>query len=242
MRESLEKHEGFSHCRARWDWASTADHAFWISGSSSPERFDRSGWVDAYQLADLCPGYRDATILEWGSGSGRVTQHLCRLFRHTHAVDVSSGMLSLLADRRLPDLTLHHTDGAALPAGIAVDVIYSYLCWMHNRKEDLPAILRTCRRVLKPTGKLLFQLPVYDEPRAPLSFMDAACWSPREFLDLADQTGFAVTRMAASVGAFSMEAIGVNHFELHEWRPRPDAPPTPNGDGRGNGQVRSASP
>lgn len=238
MLESSEKHEGFAHSRARWDRASTDDHAFWIAGSSSLDLFDRSGWDDACRLADLCPGYRDQTILEWGSGSGRVTQYLCRMFRHTHAVDISGGMLSLLARRRLPDVSIHHTDGKELPSGIAVDVVYSYLCWMHTRKEDLPAILRTCRSALKPTGKMLFQLPAYDEPRSPQTFIDLACWTPRELLDLADETGFAVARMTASVGAFAMDAIGANHFGLHEWRPRPDASPSCNG----NGDGRAASP
>ncbi len=235
MRESLEKHDGFAHNRARWDWASTADYAYLISGASTLEQSDRSGWIDACRVADSCPGYRDATILEWGSGSGRVTQYLCRMFRRTHAVDIAGGMLSLIAERRLPDLTLHQTDGAGLAPGIVVDVVYSYLCWMHNRKEDLPAILRTCRSILKPTGKLLFQLPVYDEPREPQAFSDVACWTPREFLDLADETGFSVARMTASAGAFAMDAVGANHFELHEWRPRSDSPPRPNGDACGTG-------
>lgn len=232
MDQVLGQHEGFAHSRARWDWASSVDHAYWITGSSSPEHFDRSGWLDACHLASLCPGYRDQTILEWGSGSGRVTQYLCRMFRHTHAVDLSSGMLSLLADRRLPDVSLHQTEGAELPAGIVVDVVYSYLCWMHNRKEDLPAILRTCRSILKPTGRLLFQLPVYDEPHAPETFIDAGCWTPREILDLAEDTGFTVTKLTASVGAFTMETIGANHFDLHEWRPRPRPSPRADGDGR----------
>jgi trans-aconitate methyltransferase len=132
MPESLEKHEGFAHSRMRWDWASSVDHMLWITGSSSPDHYDRSGWGDARRLADLCPGHRDETILEWGSGSGRVTQYLCRMFRLTHAVDISGGMLNLLAQRRLPDLAIHHTDGAGLPPGIVVDVVYSNLCWMHN--------------------------------------------------------------------------------------------------------------
>jgi SAM-dependent methyltransferase len=223
MIQSAEKHEGFAYSRARWDWASSADHAYFITGSSSMEHFDRSGWADACRLAASCPGYRDQTILEWGCGSGRVTQYLCRMFRHTYAVDISGGMLRLLAQRGFPDLSLYQTEGAELPPGIEVDVVYSYLCWMHNRKEDLAAIMRSCRAVLKPTGRMLFQLPVYDEPRAPQTFIDTGCWAPREFLDLAEAAGFAVTRMSACVGAFSLEAIDPNHFDLHEWRPRPCA-------------------
>lgn len=221
MSQTLGEHGGFAHSQNRWDWASAVDHALWITGSSSLDAYDRSGWEDSVCLASSCPGYRDQTILEWGCGSGRVTQYLCRMFRHAHAVDISEGMLRLLCRRGLPDLSVHHTSGADLPSEISVDVVYSYLCWMHNRKEDLPAILRTCRQVLKPTGKLLFQLPVYDAPRSPETFMDLACWTPQEFLSLADETGFAVTQMSASVGAFTPSSIGDAHFRLHEWRPRP---------------------
>ena len=222
MSDRPKQREGFAASRERWDWASANDHVLWTIGTSSPERYDLTGRDDAALLASLCPGHRDQTVLEWGCGGGRVTQYLCRLFRHAHAVDISAGMLLLLKSRSLPDVTAHLTAGADLPLDLdPVDVVYSYLCWMHCRKEDVPAILRTCRRVLKPTGRLLFQLPVYDQPRSPETFMDLACWTPREFRALAEETGFTIVRMRASPGAFALDAIGEAHFELHEWRPRP---------------------
>jgi len=222
MNQAPNRIEGFAYSRERWDWASADNHVLWITGRASPESYALSGWSDAARLASLCPGYRDQTVLEWGCGSGRVTQYLCRLFRHVHAVDISAGMLMLLEREGLPDLTAHWTAGADLPPDFEpVDVVYSYLCWMHCRKDDLPDILRTCRRVLKPTGRMLFQLPVYDEPRSPETFIDSACWTPREFLDLAEENGFAIVRMEASVGAFAPDAVGEAHFKLHEWRPAP---------------------
>lgn len=196
------------------------DHVRWITGSGSLEAYDRGGWADAVRLLELCAGYRDCSVLEWGCGSGRVTQYLCRLFRRTYAVDIAPAMLEILSRRRLPDLEIHLTTGSDLPAGIEVDVVYSYLCWMHNRKADLPAIFRTCRSVLKPGGQLIFQLPVYEVGRSPESFMDLACWTAHELRQLADETGFEILRMPQNGGAFAPEAIGSKHFELHEWRPR----------------------
>ena len=214
-------HGGFDHNRQCWDRASGDDHALWITGSSSPEHYDRSGWQDALRLIERCPDYRRQSVLEWGCGSGRVTQYLCYLFRETHAVDIAPGMLAWLRGRRLPNLTISCTLGADLCPLPRVDVVYSYLCWMHNRKRDLAPILRTCHSVLDPGGRLLFQLPVYDEPREPRSYIDLACWTPEELRALAHLTGFEIVSMAASPGSFSMESVGVHHFDLHEWRPRP---------------------
>jgi SAM-dependent methyltransferase len=212
-------HSGFAYSQERWDWASANDHARWITGSTSLAHYDRSGWLDALRLVEHCPGYRAQSILEWGCGSGRVTQYLCYLFLQTHAVDISSGMRSLLMRRGLPNLSVHSTSGADLPVGLSVDIVYSYLCWMHNRKEDLAPILRTSRSVLRDGGRLLFQLPVYDVPREPQTFLDLACWTPEEFCRLAGETGFEVKTMAANPGEFSVESIGPHHFELHEWIP-----------------------
>lgn len=221
MSEKSNGREGFVQSREGWNRAGLENHILWTTGMDSVDRYDLSGWRDAEALTRLCPEHRDQTILEWGCGGGRVTQYLCRLFRRVHAVDIAPGMLMILERWGLPSLTVHLTEGAELPDDLEpVDLIYSYLCWMHCRKEDLPEILRTCRRALKPTGRLLFQLPVYDEPRSPETFMDLACWTPREFLAMAEETGFAVVRMEASVGAFALDSVGEAHFKLHEWRPR----------------------
>jgi SAM-dependent methyltransferase len=213
-------HGGFAYNREQWDRAGGDDHARCITGSSSPDYYDRSGWVDVLRLIHRCPDYRRRSVLEWGCGSGRITQYLCYLFREVHAIDIAPGMLSILRERRLPGLTIWRTSGDDLDAGVRVDVVYSYLCWMHNRKKDLGGILRTCRRHLLPEGRLLFQLPVYDQPREPRSYIDLACWTPEELRVLAGETGFEIVTMAASPGSFSMDAIGARHFDLHEWRPR----------------------
>src|SRR5947208_1759586 len=115
-------HGGFEHNREAWDRASRDDHARWITGSSSPDHYDRSGWRGAVRLIERCPDYRRQSVLEWGCGSGRVTQYLCYLFRETHAVDIAPGMLALLRERRLPDLTVWDTRGACLDAPPRVDV------------------------------------------------------------------------------------------------------------------------
>src|SRR4051794_23691420 len=112
-------HGGFDHIRRCWDRASGDDHALWITGSSSPEHYDRSGWQDVLRLIERCPDYRRQLVLEWGCGSGRVTQYLCYLFREIHAVDIAPGMLNSLRERRLPNLTIWHTRGADIDSSPA---------------------------------------------------------------------------------------------------------------------------
>lgn len=217
---AAESHGGFPHNRERWEWASREGHRRWITGNESATHFDQTGWLDALRLVRSCPEYRELTVLEWGCGSGRVTQYLCYLFRHVCAVDIAPGMLRLVEERGLPDTSTHLTTGAELPSGLAVDVVYSYLCWMHNRKRDLTPILQSCRNALRPGGRVLFQLPVYEVPRDPVGFSDLACWTPDEMRDLAERTGFEVVSLQANAGAFRIDAIGPEHFALHEFRPR----------------------
>ena len=219
--EGFGAHEGFAHNRRWWDWASFDDHNKWVTGSRPPEEYDASGWAYARQLADLCPDHRDRTLLEWGCGSGRVTQYLAYLFRHVWAVDLAPGMIERVRARRLPETTLHLTDGFDLPPGLSVDVIYSFTCWFHNLKPDLVPILRSCHEALQPGGRLLFQLPVYDTPQDPADFQDIACWTPEEFRALAAATGFAVVRLRANPGAFRYDRVGPDHYALHEWHPLP---------------------
>lgn len=186
----------------------------------APEEYDPSGWRCALQLVARCPDYRDLSVLEWGCGSGRVTQYLAYLFRHVWAVDIAPGMVERVRQRRLPNTTAHLTAGSDLPPAASVDVVYSYTCWFHNLKADLVPVLRSCREALRPGGRLLFQLPVYDTPQDPVDFQDIACWTPAEFAELAAATGFTAVRTCANPGTFSHGAVGPNHFELHDWRPR----------------------
>jgi len=144
---------------------------------------------------------------------------LAYLFRHVWAVDIAPGMIEQVRQRRLPNTSLYLTEGATLPVGVTVDVIYSLKCWFHNLKPDLVSILRSCRLALRPGGRLLFQLPVYDTPREPANFQDIACYNPQELVELAAITGFRIVRMQTNPGTFSHLSVGPNHFLLHEWHP-----------------------
>jgi SAM-dependent methyltransferase len=213
-------HDGFVHNRRWWDWASRDDANLWVTGSRPAEEFDRAGWELALKLIEACPDYRDKTLLEWGCGIGRVTRYLAYLFRQVCAVDIAPGMLDHVRGLGLPDTSFHLTGGADLPDGLEVDVVYSYACWFHNLKPDLVPIMRSCRRALRPGGRLLFQLPVYDTPQDPVDFQDIACWTADELTALADATGFEVVTLARSPGTFHHSDVGTRHFDLHEWRPR----------------------
>ena len=212
-------HTGFTHNRHWWDWASHDDHNKWVTGSRPPGDYDRAGWECALQLISLCPNYRDLHLLEWGCGSGRVTQYLAYLFRHVLAVDIAPSMLERVQQRALPNLALHLTRGSDLPPNAVIDVAYSYTCWFHNLKSDLIPILQACRRTLRTGGRLLFQLPVYEVSRDPRSFQDIACWTPDECDELAKATGFRIVRLCTNSGAFRYDRIGPHHYDLHEWHP-----------------------
>ncbi len=116
MVEGLEKHEGFAYSRARWDWASSADHVYFITGSSSMDHFDRSGWSDACRLAELCPGYRDQTVLESAESDGQdaATDALVRGIIYAAAGVLIAALLSALIRVALPRQNRRRVIGWAL--------------------------------------------------------------------------------------------------------------------------------
>lgn len=200
-----------------WHDGSIWNHIRITSGHDDEKAFNESGNWEARHLLEHCPNYVNMTLLDWGCGSGRITQYLAGKFRHTHGVDVAPGMIDKLVNRKLDKLTASVIDGVNLPPG-KYDIIYSFACWMHVPKIYLPSILKTCAAALADNGRILFQLPIYAAPRDIDAPWDITCWTPDEFRSVAEGAGLRVFRIHANHGTFGGDNIGVNHFRLHELR------------------------
>lgn len=117
------------------------------------ERFTRIG----LELLNARPGER---VLEIGFGTGRALPELARRIGPTGllaGVDLSAGMVRIAQKRmRAKGLersaTLIQGDGLRLPfVPNAFDAVFlSFL----ELFADIPAVLRECRRVLKPGGRI----------------------------------------------------------------------------------------
>lgn len=100
---------------------------------------------------------RDATVLDVGCGTGRVTEHLARLFPagRVLAIDASEDMVALARERLGDRAEVSRCDVLDLDLDEEVDVVFSTatLHWV----TDHDALWPVLARALKPGGKLEVQ-------------------------------------------------------------------------------------
>lgn len=93
-------------------------------GAGYQSHFDRLAdtGVDVHGEATFVRGYRPATVLDAGCGTGRVAIELARHGIEVVGVDVDDSMLAT-ARRRAPEIVWHQGDLAALDLGRTFDVV-----------------------------------------------------------------------------------------------------------------------
>jgi SAM-dependent methyltransferase len=113
---------------------------------------DRFGWAgDASRMS----------LLEIGSGIGRMTAGFTRRFASVTATDVDAAFLErcreTVARFGNPAVlrTVHIADGNSIPvADHSVDAVFSYIVMQHCKASDALRLTRESLRVLKPGGWL----------------------------------------------------------------------------------------
>lgn len=136
----------------------TPDTGTDTAGAAAAPRPELSfgGVADAYERGR--PGYpRDAaawlagssplSVLELGSGTGKLTEQLVALGHDVHATDPDPAMLDLLA-RKLPEVRISQTTAEEIPAADAsYDVVVAAQCYhWFDKERALPEIARVLKR------------------------------------------------------------------------------------------------
>jgi SAM-dependent methyltransferase len=172
------------------------DHHWWYAGMRA---------ITAAMLANVGA---PARILDAGCGTGRNVVELGKLGQ-TVGVDVSAFPLALAARRGLTRLA--RASVGALPfADGTFDVVTSFDVLCHGAVVDERAALRELRRVLKPGGCLLLQLPAHAWLQ---SVHDRAVdnvrrYSAREVRTLLADAGFTLRRLTfANTVLFPLAAL-----------------------------------
>jgi glycosyltransferase involved in cell wall biosynthesis/SAM-dependent methyltransferase len=202
-----------------WDRHGHLDPMWIIANTRSSEVWEERGRKCCEKLKVLCPDRARQTILEWGCGAGRVTRWIDREFDRVVAVDFSEVMIEHIRSLDLSRTTPTLISDNRLPDAVGpVDLVYSFATWMHCLKRDFPRIFDEIRRVLKPGGRVLFQLPLYESGRdrnkdGP---SDVACWTKDELIPILN--GFEIINLNVSPGKFMHPSFGPNHFDIHELR------------------------
>jgi SAM-dependent methyltransferase len=114
------------------------------------DRTERSIFVDAARNAGL------DSILDLGSGTGRICEHLAGPDRTTVAVDLSLESLRVLGAKNLPRVVALCAAGQSLPFHDAsFDLAISCQVLQHLKPVDLDLALDELHRVLVTGGRLL---------------------------------------------------------------------------------------
>lgn len=96
---------------------------------------------------------KDETIIDLACGSGRLLNYAA------YGVDGSSEMVRI-AKSKFTDKEVYLSDAETLPfANASVDTIITFHFFMHLDEAKIWKILAECHRVLRPGGKVIFDIP-----------------------------------------------------------------------------------
>jgi ubiquinone/menaquinone biosynthesis C-methylase UbiE len=152
--------------KAFWDRAAAANAAWYTATAfdSESDAYFESGSHDT----DAILGYlgvhlpEDSTVLEIGSGVGRMTRRLSQRWAHVIAADVSAQMLArartnLAASANVEFLELPG-DGSLPVLDQSLDLVFSYITMQHvSRRNEQEKYFAESLRVIRPGGWVVMQ-------------------------------------------------------------------------------------
>ena len=203
----------------RWEDAGSSDEASLAIHPTGgrPLDYERSGFEAALEVMSILNPHThpDGTVLDFGCGDGRVLRHLGGRYDHTAGYDTSESMRSRAHHTCRRALILDELNGSHE----RFDLVFSYAVFIHHTHTDGVQMLNSIAKLLvRGTGLAAVQIPVYDEARAPQSWIDVGVWTPPMLHEAADACGLEVVTLHRNLGAFSFDNIGVHHGRLQVFR------------------------
>ncbi len=150
-----------------WDEAARTDDAWFVATGHrrATEAFFAQGAAETDMFLAMCGVTIDPadTVLEIGSGVGRMTCRLAQLAHRVIAIDISQEMLHRAAGNLAAISTVEYVqvpgDGTLPFADNSIDVVFSYIALQHVPSANAQLrYLRESLRVLRPAGSLAAQV------------------------------------------------------------------------------------
>lgn len=105
------------------------------------------------RILDRLLSDKNEIILDLACGSGRFMNYAAL------GVDASEEMLKI-AREKYPEKSFHLSDAEHIPLEEgSIDTIITFHFFMHLENEKVKKILNECHRVLKPNGRIIFDIP-----------------------------------------------------------------------------------
>jgi ubiquinone/menaquinone biosynthesis C-methylase UbiE len=126
------------------------------------EKYDSDRFENSYgkfidfqerRILDRLLADKKELILDLACGSGRFMNYA------SIGVDASQEMLKI-ASEKYPEKSYYQSDAELIPLqDNSIDSIITFHFFMHLDKEKVQKILKECHRVLKPNGRIIFDIP-----------------------------------------------------------------------------------
>jgi 2-polyprenyl-3-methyl-5-hydroxy-6-metoxy-1,4-benzoquinol methylase len=176
-----------------------------IYNSEDADHFEEGGKADCDSLRPYFTA--TSTVLDLGCGTGRVARYVAAECAQLWAVDASTRMLELAAERmaHIGNVRYARCYDVKIPdvASESIDLVYSLLVLQHLEREDAFLLLQELRRIVKPTGTVFLTFPnllsdvylnafVSDAALTPRNPVRARIYTPQEVDRLLSEVGFSV--------------------------------------------------
>jgi len=204
---------GMNETIEAWERAGQSDAARRFIAPT--DNYDGSGERRAKQLADLVGPHPRWSVLDFGCGDGRVTRELHWYFGEVWGADASRSMLDRFES--LCDLSTIQWDGTdpSIVDHLQFDLVCSFLCLTHHRSKDRSKILKGLASVMKPSGIMAIQIPLYEVATEPSGWTSVGTWTPQQFEKAAENAGLKVVEMHTNPGRWRKGHAGPHHGSLH---------------------------
>ncbi len=164
---------------------------------------------------DLLLREEKATLLEIGAGVGKDSKFFQENGVQVVSTDLSPEMVQLCREKGLEAYEMDFKNLAFPDENF--DAIYALNCLLHVPKKDLPAILNTLSKLLKPTG--LFYMSVYGGPDSEAVWEEDYHQPKRFFSTYSDDQLLAVVTRIFELDDFKTIPLPVeSDSELHAQR------------------------
>jgi len=142
-------------------------------------------------------GFQEKTVLEIGTGVGRMTEYFAQDFKQVHGIDISPVMLESAKKRMasFDNVNLAETVGNIIPFDAEqFDLIFSYLVFKHLRRKQIIAdYFKEMAVALKKDGLVKVQLRTGTTPHVWHWFYGVSLFL-EEAKALAERSGFEIVK------------------------------------------------